>query len=70
MSKFIIEINLGNSALPDETESDMNVAADEISRILSECKDKLERGYATWPIRDINGNIVGRAGFVTNEYFK
>jgi hypothetical protein len=70
MGKFIIEIDLGSSALPDKTGDDLDIAACEISRILLECKDTLERGYATWPIRDINGNTVGRAGFVTNGYFK
>lgn len=33
MAKFVIEINLGNAALPDETEADRDIAADEISRI-------------------------------------
>lgn len=62
--KFVVEIQLGNDALPDN----LTDAAPELARILVGVAHKLENtDAATWPLRDINGNTVGRAGLRTDE---
>lgn len=32
-----------------------------------EVADRFEKGYASFPIRDVNGNTIGRAGLVIGE---
>lgn len=64
MTKFVVEIQLGNDALPDN----LTDAAPELARILADVAYKLENtDMATWPLRDVNGNTVGRAGLRTDE---
>ena len=39
----------------------------EIGIILRNAAEKFEQGYATFPLRDCNGNIIGRASLTTGE---
>jgi hypothetical protein len=64
MAKFVVSIETDNAAFEDAPEN-------EIARILSELADKVEgRGMAvvtvfgSLTLRDINGNIVGKAEVV------
>lgn len=64
MTKFVVEIRLGNDALPEN----LTEAAPELARILADVARRLEdTDLATWPLRDINGNTVGRAGLRTDK---
>ena len=39
----------------------------EIGIILRDAAEKFEQGYATFPLRDSNGNVVGRATLTTGD---
>ena len=39
----------------------------EIGIILRDAAEKFEQGYATFPLRDSNGNTVGRASLTTGD---
>ena len=40
---------------------------DEIGIILRDAAEKFEQGYANFPLRDSNGNTVGRASLTTGD---
>jgi hypothetical protein len=39
----------------------------EVATILRVAAEKFEQGWATFPLRDSNGNIVGRASLITGD---
>jgi hypothetical protein len=53
MRKFRVEIDTFNAAFEDG-------AHQEVARILREIADRVEQGSDGGPVRDINGNTVGR----------
>ena len=56
---FKLEINTGGSAFKDEDEN-LDTTAYEVRRLLENVKGKLEAGYNSGYLMDINGNKVGR----------
>ena len=62
--KIEIKFDCDNAAfgLPDTAQF-----GDEVGIILRDAADKFERGYATFPLRDSNGNTVGRASLTTGD---
>ena len=61
--EFDLEIKSGNAAFgPDETD-----AAQEVARILRTVAGQLEQAagtaFTSRPVRDVNGNRVGKFGF-------
>lgn len=59
-----IKFNCDNAAF---SEPDSYQFAEEIQRILYQAIDKFKQGYSTFPLRDSNGNTIGRAGITTGE---
>jgi len=51
---FTITIETGNAAFDDGNEGN------EVARILREAADRAEMGSTATPLRDYNGNVVGR----------
>lgn len=51
---FTITIETGNAAFDDGNEGN------EVARILRAAADKAEAGSTATPLRDYNGNVVGR----------
>lgn len=51
--KCVIEINMDNAAFEDQG------GIPELSRVIRNALDQMERGQDLVNIRDINGNIVG-----------
>lgn len=64
MMKIEIKFDCDNAAfgLPDTQQFGYEVAT-----ILREAAEKFEQGWETFPLRDSNGNIVGRASLVTGD---
>ena len=62
--KIEITFNCDNDAFgqPDTEEF-----GHEVANILREAAYKFEHGYATFPLRDSNGNTVGRASLTTGD---
>jgi len=58
-SKFIAVIDVENDAFFEQPSA-------EVSRILRELADKVDRGCQEMTLRDYNGNKVGDAGFIEN----
>ena len=58
---FIVTINTENAAYED-------TPGDEVARQLRELANRIENnGIGNFPIRDINGNTVGKAEFIEDE---
>jgi hypothetical protein len=53
--RFFLEIGVDNAAFAD-------TLTPEITRILRECADQVERGATSQRLVDINGNTVGYCG--------
>lgn len=56
--KIKIEFSCDNAAFGDD---DAAAFCAEVSRILHEAADKFCHGHAFFPVRDVNGNVIGRA---------
>ena len=48
-------------------EPDTGAFGYEVAAILREAAEKFEQGYATFPLRDSNGNTVGRAALIKGD---
>ncbi len=59
-----ISIDCDNAAFGDP---DTETFGLEVATILREAADKFASGYATFPLRDTNGNIVGRATLLKGD---
>lgn len=59
-----VNFSTNNSAFGDPDSPEFG---EEVARILEEAAEKFRAGYAAFPLRDINGNTVGRAGLVTED---
>lgn len=61
--KVIIEIELGNDALPNElkhADTFDHQTKMELRRILAEIREKIDAGHIYSKLKDLNGNSVGK----------
>lgn len=63
MSKFTIEINCDGAAFFDDRTGEYWEPSYEVSRILMDIAYKVDAGYTSDSIMDINGNRVGSFEF-------